>query len=56
VSLLHTPGCDTQKGSEVILFGGEFTALSSDKVYVNNQLYRYDLERRRWAQVAAPQG
>jgi hypothetical protein len=42
------------QASELILFGGEVTDLSTGKVLVNADLYRFDCEKRKWTRVHAP--
>lgn len=46
----------SQRGAEVILFGGEFSDHTRDKVYVYNHLYRFNADKQRWSQVVAPHG
>eukprot|EP00879_Flechtneria_rotunda_P020276 GHRR01021324.1.p1 GENE.GHRR01021324.1~~GHRR01021324.1.p1 ORF type:complete len:137 (+),score=25.57 GHRR01021324.1:1501-1911(+) len=41
----------TQRGSEIILFGGEYSDHHRDKVYVYKDLYRFNTDKQRWAQV-----
>jgi hypothetical protein len=36
------------------MFGGEYTDLQKDKVYVNNDMYRFNTAKQRWTRVIAP--
>eukprot|EP00877_Chromochloris_zofingiensis_P007071 jgi/Chrzof1/2617/Cz11g22180.t1 len=44
----------TPKSSDVIMFGGEYSDLQTDKVYVNNDLYIFNCDKRKWTQVSCP--
>ncbi|KIZ00809.1 Kelch domain-containing protein 4 [Monoraphidium neglectum] len=44
----------TPKSSELILFGGEYTDLTTGKVHVNADLYRFDVDKAKWTRVKAP--
>ena len=44
----------TPRASELILFGGEVVDLSTGKVMVNADLYRYDVDKAKWTRVHAP--
>jgi hypothetical protein len=45
-----------QRGTEIILFGGERADVASGKVYCYNHLYRFATDKQRWTQVVAPKG
>lgn len=45
-----------QRGVEVIMFGGEYSDISNDKVYVYNHLYRFNTDKQRWTQIVSPKG
>jgi hypothetical protein len=46
----------TPKARELVLFGGEYADLATNKVHVNADLYRFDVDRRKWTRVRAPGG
>jgi hypothetical protein len=53
---IHSLLGPSQRGSEIIMFGGEFNDPVKDKVYVYNHLYRFNTDKQRWSQVVAPKG
>jgi hypothetical protein len=40
-----------QRGTDVIMFGGEFSDHVKDKVYVYKDLYKFSTDKQRWSQV-----
>ncbi|GIL55654.1 hypothetical protein Vafri_11205 [Volvox africanus] len=46
----------TPRGSHVIMFGGEYVDVATDKTHVYKDLYRFDTDKRRWSRVDAPNG
>ncbi len=45
-----------QRVNEILMFGGEYTELTTDKVRVYNDLYIYNTDKGRWRKVTSPQG
>eukprot|EP00882_Tetradesmus_deserticola_P027133 GHRQ01030000.1.p1 GENE.GHRQ01030000.1~~GHRQ01030000.1.p1 ORF type:complete len:390 (+),score=173.56 GHRQ01030000.1:29-1171(+) len=43
----------TQRGTDIIMFGGEFSDHVKDKVYVHKDLYRFSTDKQRWSQIVA---
>uniref|UniRef100_A0A383WDZ9 DUF4110 domain-containing protein n=1 Tax=Tetradesmus obliquus TaxID=3088 RepID=A0A383WDZ9_TETOB len=41
----------TQRGTDIIMFGGEFSDHVKDKVYVYKDLYKFSTDKQRWSQV-----
>eukprot|EP00878_Enallax_costatus_P020083 GHUV01021214.1.p1 GENE.GHUV01021214.1~~GHUV01021214.1.p1 ORF type:complete len:137 (+),score=39.61 GHUV01021214.1:428-838(+) len=41
----------TQRGSEIIMYGGEFSDHTRDKVYVYKDIYRFNTDKQRWTQI-----
>ncbi|GLC36147.1 hypothetical protein PLESTB_001375400 [Pleodorina starrii] len=46
----------TPRGSFIFMFGGEYVDVATDKVHVYKDLYRFDVDKKRWARVDAPNG
>ncbi|GFR48646.1 hypothetical protein Agub_g10599 [Astrephomene gubernaculifera] len=46
----------TPRGSFVFLFGGEYADVATDKVHVYKDLFRFDVDKRRWARIDSPNG
>ncbi|GLI65322.1 hypothetical protein VaNZ11_008865 [Volvox africanus] len=46
----------TPRGSYVLMFGGEYVDVATDKTHVYKDLYRFDTDKRRWSRVDAPNG
>jgi hypothetical protein len=40
-----------QRGTDIIMFGGEFSDHTKDKVYVYKDLYKFSTDKQRWSQV-----
>lgn len=40
-----------QRGNELIMYGGEFSDHTRDKVYVYKGLYRFNTDKQRWTQI-----
>ena len=48
--------CYPQKDSDILLFGGEYLDIKTDKVYVKNELYRFHTGSHTWTQYIVPNG
>ncbi len=56
VALACAARAHTQKVNDILLFGGEYTELTSGKVRVYNDLYVFHADKQRWTQVVSPNG
>ncbi|KAG2454221.1 hypothetical protein HYH02_001255 [Chlamydomonas schloesseri] len=46
----------TPRGSFLFLFGGEYADVATDKVHVYKDLYRFDVDKRKWSKIDSPNG
>ncbi|PNW78421.1 hypothetical protein CHLRE_09g398200v5 [Chlamydomonas reinhardtii] len=46
----------TPRGSFLFLFGGEYVDVSTEKVNVYKDLYRFDVDKRKWSKIDSPNG
>jgi len=44
----------TPKGQDLFLFGGEHVDLSTDKVIVTNELFKFSCDRQKWTRLTIP--
>ncbi|KXZ49944.1 hypothetical protein GPECTOR_18g102 [Gonium pectorale] len=46
----------TPRGSFIFMLGGEYVDVATDKVHVYKDLYRFDVDKRRWSRIDSPNG